>query len=57
MGGLSSEIIHFPWQRRKKCLLVFLNTYRNNPQAHGITVVAFHLEVFRVSYFHGVRVS
>jgi hypothetical protein len=33
-------------------MLVFLNTYRNNSQAHGITVVAFHLEVFRVSYFH-----
>jgi len=32
-------------------LLVFLNTYRNNPQAHEITVVAFHPEVFRVSYF------
>ena len=32
-------------------LLVFLNAYRNNPQAHGITVVALHLEVFRVSYF------
>ena len=32
-------------------LLVFLNEYRNNPQAHGITVVAFHPEVFKVSYF------
>ena len=32
-------------------LLVFLNTYRNNLQAHGITVVAFHPKVFRVSYF------
>ena len=32
-------------------LLVFLNAYRNNPQAHGITVVAFHPEVFTVSYF------
>ena len=32
-------------------LLVFLNTYRNNPQAYGITVVAFHWEVFRVSHF------
>jgi hypothetical protein len=29
-----------------------LNVYRNNPQAHGITVIAFHPEVFRVSYFH-----
>ena len=36
-------------------LLVFLNAYRNNPQAHGITVVAFHLEVFRVLYFHKER--
>jgi hypothetical protein len=33
-------------------LLVFLNAYRNNPQAHGITVVAFYPKVFRVSYFH-----
>ena len=32
-------------------VLVFLNAYRNDPQAHGITVVAFHPEVFRVSYF------
>jgi hypothetical protein len=32
--------------------LVFLNTYRNNPQAHRNTVVAFHPKVFRVSYFH-----
>ena len=31
-------------------MLVFLNTYRNDLQAHGITVVALHLEVFRVSY-------
>jgi hypothetical protein len=37
--------------------LVFLNTYRNNPQAHGSTVVAFHPEVFRVSYsLHGTEV-
>jgi hypothetical protein len=33
-------------------LLVFLNAYRNNPQAHGITIVAFHPEIFRVSYFY-----
>ena len=32
-------------------MLVFLNTNRNNPQVHGITVVALHPEVFRVSYF------
>ena len=36
-------------------LLVFLNAYRNYPQAYGITVVAFHLEVFRVSYFYEKR--
>jgi hypothetical protein len=36
-------------------LLVFLNVCRSNPQAHGITVVAFHPEVFRVSYFHRER--
>ena len=35
---------------------VFLNAYRNNPQAHGITVIAFHLELFRVSYFHEERI-
>ena len=34
-------------------LLVFLNAYRNNPQAHRITVVVFHPEVFKVSYFNG----
>jgi hypothetical protein len=39
----------------RRQLLVFLNAYRNNPQAHGITVVAFHLKVFRVSYFHRER--
>ena len=32
-------------------LLVFLNAYRNNPQAHGIAVVTFHPEVIKVSYF------
>jgi hypothetical protein len=32
-------------------VLVFLNTNRNNPQAHESTVVALHPEVFRVSYF------
>jgi len=38
-------------------LLVFLNAKRKNPQAHGITVVAFHPEVFRVLYFpHGTGV-
>ena len=36
-------------------VLVFLNAYENNLQAHGITVVAFHPKVFRVSYFHGER--
>jgi hypothetical protein len=39
----------------RSSLLVFLNAYRNNPQTHGITVVAFHPEVFRVSYFHEER--
>jgi hypothetical protein len=34
-----------------RLLLVFLNAYGNNPQAHSITVVAFHPEVFRVSFF------
>jgi hypothetical protein len=34
-----------------ECLLVFLNSNRNGPQAHGITIVTFHPEVFRVSYF------
>jgi hypothetical protein len=33
-------------------VLVFLNAYRNNPQVHGITIIAFHLKVFKVSYFH-----
>ena len=32
-------------------VLVFLNANRNDPQLHGITVVALHPEVFRVSYF------
>jgi hypothetical protein len=56
-GELGSEIIMttVPQQRRQKCLLVFLNAYINNPQAHRITVVAFHPEVFRVSYFHRVQ--
>jgi len=39
------------WQWHHKCLLVFLNAYRNNPQAHRITVVVLHPKVFRVSYF------
>jgi len=47
----SKKIATVPRQRREKCLLVFLNANRNDPQAHGITVVAFHPEVFRVSYF------
>jgi hypothetical protein len=54
MGELGSEIITttVPRQRHQKCLLVFFNAYRNNLQAHGITIVAFHLKVFRVSYFY-----
>ena len=53
-GELGSEIITttVPRQRCQKCLLVFLNAYRNNPQAHGITVIVFHPKVFKVSYFH-----
>ena len=52
-GELGSEIITttVPRQRCQKCLLVFLNAYRNNPQAHRSTVIAFHPEIFRVSYF------
>jgi hypothetical protein len=38
--------------------LEFLNVCRNNPQAHGITIVAFHPKVFRVSYFpQGMEVN
>jgi len=33
-------------------VLVFLNAHRNNPQARGYTIVAFHLEVFRVSLIY-----
>jgi len=40
-----------PRQRHQKCLFVFLNAYRKNPQAHIITVATFHPKVFRVSYF------
>ena len=31
--------------------MVFLNANRNNPKAYGITIVALHPKVFRVSYF------
>ena len=53
MGELGSKIITTtaPRQWHQKCLFIFLNTYKNNSQAHGITIVAFHPEVFRVSYF------
>ena len=34
-----------------RSVLVFLNAYRNNPQAHEVTIIALHPEVFRVSYF------
>ena len=47
----SKKIATDPRQLCQKCLLVFLNAYRNNPQAHGIIVLAFHPEVFGVSYF------
>jgi hypothetical protein len=36
---------------KRRLVLIFLNTYRNNPQAHGITVIAFHPKVFRVLVF------
>jgi hypothetical protein len=57
MGELGSEIITTTGlqQRHQKYLLVYLNLYRNNSQAHEITVVAFHPKVFRVSYFHDER--
>ena len=51
----SKKIATIPRQRRQKCLLVFLNVYKNNPQAHGITIVALYPEVFRVSHFHEER--
>ena len=35
----------------RSLVLVFLNVYRNDLQAHGITIVAFHPKVFRVSLF------
>ena len=43
--------IYRRYTKRLCRLLVFLNTNRNNQQAHGITVVALHPEVFSVSYF------
>jgi hypothetical protein len=47
-----------PPSHEQKGLLVFLSAYRNNPQAHGITIVALHPEVFRVSYFpQGTKVN
>ena len=56
-GELGSEITTttIPRQRRQKCLLVFFNAYKNNPQAQEITVVAFYPGVFRVPYFHEER--
>ena len=52
-GELGSEIITttVPRQRCQKCLLVFLSISRRNLEVHGYTVVALHLEVFRVLYF------
>jgi hypothetical protein len=35
----------------KNIMVVCLNDYRMNPQAHGYTVVAFHPESIRVSLF------
>jgi hypothetical protein len=40
-----------PGMGAREMVLVFLNAKINNSQAHGITVVALHPEVFRVSYF------
>jgi hypothetical protein len=31
--------------------MIVLNDYREYPQAHGSIVVAFHLEIFKVSLF------
>jgi hypothetical protein len=53
--GLETITTTVPQQQRQKYLLVFLNAYKNNPQAYGITMVVFHPEVFRVSYFHKER--
>jgi len=35
----------------RNTLTIFQNTCRNIPQVHGYIIIAFHLEVFRVSYF------
>jgi hypothetical protein len=40
-----SSVVHV-----SSLVLVFLNANRKNPQAHRITIVAFHPKVFRVSY-------
>jgi len=48
----SKKMATIPRQWRQKCLLVFLNANRNNPQAHGSTIVALHPKVYRVLYFH-----
>ena len=42
-------------QIKLSLLLVFLSDAANYPQAHGSTVVALHLVVFRVSRFHRER--
>jgi hypothetical protein len=39
----------YPSNAIQKHQVVFCNIYRTSPQAHGNTVVAFHLVVFRVS--------
>ena len=52
---LRNILLFFIFLLSLRLVLVFLNAYRNDPQAHGITVVAFYLEVFGVSYFHRER--
>jgi hypothetical protein len=50
---LSSKEIQqpFPDKGTRNAYWYFLTHTKNNPQAHGITIVAFHPEIFGVSYF------
>ena len=50
-GTCIAHIYDYHQASAQQPLLVFLNAYINNPQAHKITVVALHPEVFRVTYF------
>ena len=45
LGGVSSQ------QRRQGMRVGMSQRLQKDPQAHGYTVVAFHLEVFSVSLF------